>query len=94
MPITSPLFVRGDDPRDSGGAAALQVGDDGTEEGVPQRLGDAARVVCEKAIAKEPSMLNGEPDRSAQITVYARVSRLSRRDATYLPGATSCAATP
>ncbi len=49
---------------------------------------------CERAIAKEPSMLQGEPDRSAQIAVHVRVRRLSRRDATYLPDPPICAAAP
>jgi hypothetical protein len=49
---------------------------------------------CEAAIAKEPTMLQGEVSRAAQITVHVRVPRLSRREATYLPDRPGCAPKP
>jgi hypothetical protein len=49
---------------------------------------------CDAAIAKEPTILQGEASRAAQITVYFRVPRLSRREATYLPDRPGCAPKP
>lgn len=49
---------------------------------------------CEEAVAGDPSILQGEANRTVQITVHVRVPRLSRRDAVYLPDRPGCAATP
>lgn len=49
---------------------------------------------CEPAIAKDPSTLRGEVNRSFQITVHVRVARLSRNDAAYLPDRPDCELTP
>jgi hypothetical protein len=49
---------------------------------------------CEKAVAGDPSILQGEATRAVQITVHVRVPRLSRRDAVYLPDRPGCAPTP
>lgn len=48
---------------------------------------------CEKAVAERPSIVAKDMD-SAQITVRVRVPRLSRRDATYLSGQSSCGLSP
>lgn len=49
---------------------------------------------CERALAKDPSMLKVEANRSVQITVHVRVAGLSRRNAAYLPDRPDCELTP